>query len=249
MRTRYALVESVGAAFARTVAASLTAPRAGRFSLFLSGGPTAREAYRELAVLTAPDAGATGAPGGQTVDWSTVDVFLGDERCVPPDDTDSNHRMITEELLEHVGPVGSDHPMYVSGRPDQAAAAYQRLVAPLHRIDLVHLGLGPDGHCASLVPGSTALAIDDPSVLVVADRDPTANNPHDRITLTLPAIARARQVVFTVSGTSKQGALARLVAGDDLPAARVRAEDVLWLVDAGAAGDTALPGGGGELLR
>ena len=107
--------------------------------------------------------------------------------------------------------------------------------------DLVHLGLGPDGHCASLFPDSEALAVDDPAVQVVANRDPNANNPHDRITLTLPGIARARLVVFTVSGTSKRDAFARLVAGADLPAARVTAGQVLWLVDADAAGDAGRP--------
>jgi 6-phosphogluconolactonase len=75
---------------------------------------------------------------------------------------------------------------------------------------------------------------------VVASRDPQANNPHDRITLTLPALARARLVVFTVAGATKRQAWARLAAGDDLPAARVMADQVVWLVDPDAAGDTEL---------
>jgi 6-phosphogluconolactonase len=157
--------------------------------------------------------------------------------------------MITETLIDAVGPVGSDHPMYRSGPPDEAAAAYQRELEPLPRFDLVHLGLGPDGHCASLFPDSPALAIDDPGVLVAANRDPNANNPHDRITLTLPGIARAALVVFTVSGASKHPALARMVAGEDLPASRVTADEVVWLVDGDAAGDTVLPGGGRRALR
>ncbi len=76
---------------------------------------------------------------------------------------------------------------------------------------------------------------------MVANQDPNANNPHDRITLTLPAIARARLVVFTVSGASKREAFRGIVAGADLPAARVTAERVVWLVDADAIGDTPLP--------
>ena len=82
-----------------------------------------------------------------------MDVYLGDERCVPPDDPDSNHRMIRETLLDTVGPVGSDHPMYRRRHPEAAAAAYQAEIEPLAGFDLVHLGLGPDGHCASLFPG------------------------------------------------------------------------------------------------
>ncbi len=242
MTARYQLVESVSDAFAHLVADRLAAPRPGGFSLFLSGGGTAERSYRALAALTAPAKGS-GVAGGQPVDWTTVDIYLGDERCVPPDDVDSNHRMISQALLDAVGPVRSDHPMYTSGAPGDAAVAYQRLVEPLDRFDLVHLGLGPDGHCASLFPDSPALAIDDPAVLVAANRDPNANNPHDRITLTLPGIARAAQVVFTVSGPSKRSPVARIVAGEDLPAARVRAADVLWLIDAEAAGDARLPGG------
>ena len=192
------VVDSVPDAFADLVAARLAAPRDSRFSLFLSGGQTARQAYERLAELTGPGGAEPTVPTVPTVphrvrvDWTTVDVYLGDERCVPPDDPDSNHRMVAAALLDAVGPVGSDHPMYRSGAPDAAAAAYQSEIGPLDGFDLVHLGLGPDGHCASLFPGSAALAIDDPAVLVVANRDPRANNPHDRITLTLAGIARAR---------------------------------------------------------
>ena len=225
-------VVSVPDAFARLVAERLARPRPGGFSLFLSGGGTARDCYRRLAELTTP---------GGPVDWTTVDIYLGDERCVPPDDADSNHKMITEALLDAVGPVRSDHPMYRSGTPQAAASAYQAEVVGLPGFDLVHLGLGPDGHCASLFPDSEALAVDDPALQVVANRDPKANNPHDRVTLTLPGIARARLVVFTVSGPSKREAFARLQAGADLPAARVTAGQVLWLVDADAAGDGGPP--------
>ncbi len=224
-------VGSVPDAFAELVVETLAGPPpvgpAGR-SVFLSGGPTAERCYRSLA------AGRAAADPG--IDWTGIDVFMGDERCVPPDDPDSNHHMVREVLLDRVGPVRSDHPMYRSGPPAEAASAYQREIEPLERFDLVHLGMGPDGHCASLFPGSAALAVDDPSVLVLANRDPNEENPHDRITLTLPAIARARLVVFTVSGASKRQALRSVMAGEDLPAARVAAERVVWLVDEEAAG-------------
>ncbi len=129
---------------------------------------------------------------------------------MPPDDPDSNHRMITEALLDAVGPVRLGPPDVPLGNARRTAASdYQAEIERLPGFDLVHLGLGPDGHTASLFPGSAALAIDDPAVLVAANRDPNANNPHDRVTLTLPGIARARLVVFTVSGSSKRDAFAR----------------------------------------
>jgi 6-phosphogluconolactonase len=226
MNGRIEQVESGPDAFAQLVVDRLAAAGGAGSSLFLSGGSTAEQCYRSLA--------ERGRPG--VVDWSTVDVYLGDERCVPLDDPDSNHRMIAETLLDAVAPVRSDHPMYEAGSPEAAAAAYQQLVEPLPAFDIVHLGLGPDGHTASLFPGSAALDVDDPDLLVVANRDPRANNPHDRITLTLAAIARARLVVFTVSEASKRAAFQRIVDGDDLPAGRVTADEVLWLVDADVTG-------------
>jgi 6-phosphogluconolactonase len=228
------VVPSVPEAFAELVVASLGQDRHDRFSLFLSGGGTAQECYASLAR-------AGGA--GRGVSWEDVDIYLGDERCVPPDDPASNHRMVTETLLDAVGPVGSDHPMYRSGTPSAAAADYQAVIAPLPAFDVVHLGLGPDGHTASLFPGSAALDVVDPAVLVVTNKDPSGLNPHDRITLTYPAIGRARLVIVTVAGASKRRAFAGVVAGDDdLPASRVAADRVVWLVDEDAAGDTALPG-------
>jgi 6-phosphogluconolactonase len=223
---RVETVASVTDAFAQLVADRIATAGDG-FSLFLSGGETAEECYKRLAAVSATRA----------LSWSGVDVFIGDERCVPPDHEDSNHRMIAETLLDKVGELRSDNPMYTSGSPEDAAAAYQSLVAPLPGFDLVHLGIGPDAHTASLFPGSTALAIEDPDRLVVANRDPLGNNIHDRVTLTLPGIARARLAVFTVEGASKAEAFARVRAGEDVPAARVVADDVLWLVDADAAGD------------
>jgi 6-phosphogluconolactonase len=226
------LVESVPDAFVELVVDSLggTAPPAHGtgYTVFLSGGPTAEHCYRRLA--------AAEPWSGSRIDWSAVNVYMGDERCVPPDHPDSNHRMVADVLLAAVGPVRSDHPMYRSGTPAAAAAAYQRELEGLERFDLVHLGMGPDGHCASLFSGSAALAERDPGVLVMPSRDPNAVNPHDRITLTLPAIGRARLVVFTVSGATKHRAFEAILAGEDLPAARVAAERVVWLVDGEAAG-------------
>jgi 6-phosphogluconolactonase len=231
MNGRIEQVGSVPDAFAQLVVDRLASvgDSAGA-SLFLSGGSTAQKCYRSLA--------EQGRPG--VVDWSAVDVYLGDERCVPLHDPDSNHKMIADTLLDRVAPVRSDHPMYEAGSPEAAAATYQQLLEPLAAFDFVHLGLGPDGHTASLFPGSTALDVDDPGLLVVANRDPRGNNPHDRITLTLAGIARARLVVFTVDEASKRKTFQRLVDGEDLPAGRVTADEVVWLVDASVTG-TELP--------
>ena len=216
------LVDSVPEAFADLVADEL-ASAGPAYALFLSGGGTAVDCYRALA-------DRTGLP------WSRVDCFLGDERCVPPDDPDSNHRMIVETLLDRVGPVRSDHPMYTAGSPSEAASAYQQVVAAVVP-DLIHLGLGPDGHTASLFPGSVALDDADPAHLVVANTDPNAVNRHERLTLTYAGIARARRTVVTVAGASKRDALARIMAGEDLPAGRLTGPHLLWLVDADALGD------------
>jgi len=216
------LVGSVPDAFAVLVAEEMVVSTDG-CRLFLSGGGTAEACYQALAARSG-------------IDWTGVDIYLGDERCVPLDDPDSNHRMIAATLLHPVGPVRSDNPMYVDGPPADAASAYQDLVAPLPDLGLVHLGLGPDGHTASLFTGSGALRVTDPGRSVVANRDPNGVNPHERITLTYAGIARARRVVFTVSGASKRDAFTRIAAGQDLPAARVDGGEVLWLVDADALG-------------
>jgi 6-phosphogluconolactonase len=235
------VVASVADRFAEVVSEALARGTAGTtgdsgVSLFLSGGPTAQQAYERLAQVAGPGASAGGPVTTPTVDWTRVDAYWGDERCVPPDDKDSNQRLCREALLDPVGPLRSIHPMYTGGDPDDAAAAYQQELAGLDTYDLVHLGMGPDGHCASLFPGSAALDAPD-DVLVLANTDPNATNPHQRITLTFPAIARARLVVFTVAGASKRDAFARVRKGEPLPAGRVEASEVLWLVDAEAAGD------------
>jgi 6-phosphogluconolactonase len=216
-------VEDVPRAFARTVADAFAARAGPRFSLVLSGGATARVSYEVLATTDG-------------IEWPAVDVYVGDERVVPPDDEDANQRLIREALLDRVGPVGSFSPMPTVGPVEECVAAYQRTMAALLAgpgIDLIHLGMGPDGHMASLFPGSPELEAG-PDILVAATTDPNGRNPHPRLTLTLPAINAARTAVFTVSGLSKADAVAALVRGDDIPAARVDAARVVWLVDAAA---------------
>ncbi len=220
-------VPDVPGAFADLVVEAFAARPGPRFSLVLSGGPTARECYERTAAL---------APGA--VDWSLVDVYIGDERLVPSDDPDANQRLIRETLIDGVGAVGSFTPMPTNGAAGDCAAEYDgvlRAVLAGPGLDLVHLGLGPDGHTASLFPGSDALEAA-PGALVVPSTDPVGRNPHPRLTVTLEAIGRARLVVFTVAGADKREAVAALRRGDDLPAARVSGGTVRWLVDAEAFG-------------
>jgi 6-phosphogluconolactonase len=220
-------VDDVPHAFTEAVREVYAARPGPRFALVLSGGPTAQECYEDL---------ATAATG---IDWSLVDVYVGDERVVPPDDEDANQRLIKETLLDRVGPVGSFSPMPTVGPLGECVAAYQRTMTDLVTgpgIDLVHLGMGPVGHTASLFPGAPTLDAE-PGVLVLATEDPNGVNPHPRLTLTLPAINSARTAVFTVVGASKAAAVAALVEGKDLPAARVHAGRTLWLVDGAARAD------------
>jgi 6-phosphogluconolactonase len=218
------VVDDVPAEFAeRVVEAYHGRPNDG-FSIALSGGDTARHCYERLA----DDA-------GNQIDWWAVDVYWGDERCVPLDDEASNYRLGRESLLERVGAVNANYPM----RCEEGADPYQLRLGELGKLDVIHLGLGPDGHTASLFPGSAALDAD-PGRLVVMNEDPTGSNPHPRMTLTFAGIARARLVLVTVAGESKREALARVAEGDAAcPASRITADRVVWLADEAAAGDLA----------
>lgn len=212
------IVDDVPAAFADIVVDSFARRVEPGFTLVLSGGSTARLCYEQLADV-----------GAASIDWSVVDVLMGDERCVPADDPDANQRLVRESLLDRVGIVSAFHPMSCEDVDD-----YDRLVAWIPALDLVHLGLGPDGHTASLFPNSAGL--DAPAGrMAMINTDPSGLNPHERMTLTFGAIARARRVVFTVSGQSKREAWAQVVAGADIPANRIRATEIIWIVDHDAA--------------
>jgi 6-phosphogluconolactonase len=122
--------------------------------------------------------------------------------------------------------------MYADGRIEEAADAYDELIRTAPPIELIHLGIGPDGHTASLFPNTGAL--DETERLVVANGDDL--HPHPRLTFTFPAIARSPLVVIAVSGEEKREAIARIRAGEDLPGARIRAGEVIWLIDPAAMG-------------
>jgi 6-phosphogluconolactonase len=185
-------------------------------SIAVSGGDTARQCYELLAVAD--------------VDWPAVDVLFGDERWVPVGDPDSNEGMARFAFLDQVLPRHVHSMRHAGETIEDAAENYDQLVRGYRQIDLIHLGLGPDGHTASLFPGSPALDVTDRMVVATGDD----RHPHPRLTLTFPGIAVGKLVVFTVAGEEKRDSLARVKAGDDVPAARVDADHIVWLVDEAA---------------
>lgn len=202
------------------------------FRMALSGGNTPRLLYQRLA----------SADYRNRIEWRRVELFWGDERFVPHNDPLSNYRMARETLLAHT-PVLIDHihPIPTEGDPDNAARKYESTLRGIYGadslsrarplFDLVLLGLGDDGHTASLFPGSPALDERTRWVLAVDGKDVP------RITLTYPALQSASAVVFLVNGEDKADIVHRVRAGDmALPAARLKARgDVLWFIDRAAA--------------
>ena len=224
-------------------AAAVAIEASGRFAVAISGGATPQRMYR----LLATDAYAS------RVDWSRVHAFWGDERCVPPDDPASNYRMASEALLARV-PIaaGNVHRIRGEDEPAAAAEAYERALREAFatpdgpprlshgsRFDLVLLGMGEDGHTASLFPGAAALHAPVRWVMAV----PATELSVARVTLGPAVINAASEVVFLVSGRSKAATLQRVREGpyrpDALPAQRIapRAGRLRWLVDADAAAD------------
>lgn len=200
----------------------------GGCRLVLAGGSTPRAAYQLLAGELRNE-----------VDWRRVSFFFGDERCVPPDDERSNYRMARETLLEPLK-IASSAIRRIPGEvpPENAAAEYDAEIRRLKNerqpaFDLVLLGMGAEGHTASIFPASPALG--ERSKLAAAVTVPA--EPPDRVTMTPPALAMARQVIFLVVGAEKAHALAAVFTdGSDLPAAQVsRLAPSRFLVDEAAA--------------
>jgi 6-phosphogluconolactonase len=223
-----ALASLAAAEIARTAARAAQAR--GLAAVALAGGSTPIRTYKRLAEPEEHE----GVP------WEKVLFFFGDERCVPQDHPDSNARMVREALLARL-PIPAANVFRMAGEaedPERAAAAYEaelrQELGPSPRLDLAILGMGADGHVASLFPGSPAL--DERRRLVV----PAEGGPPQprRLTLTLPALCAARAVLFLVSGAEKAATVAEVLAGrrPELPAARVRPEGELhWLLDREAA--------------
>jgi 6-phosphogluconolactonase len=202
------------------------------FSLVLSGGNTPRALYENLATPTLAD----------RVPWSRVHLFWGDERCVAPDHQDSNFKMANEALISNVMlPAENVHRITVeSGTPSEVARAYERSLKHFFggsspTFDLVLLGIGKDGHTASLFPEDPVLHEQVKNVAAVNASD--ASPAVSRITVTFPAINRAAYAMFLVSGEDKREVFQAIVtrtdrAGADYPAARVEPrEGLIWFVE------------------
>ena len=191
-----------------------------RVSLGLAGGSTPRATYRQLR-----DA---------DVDWTVVDAWLSDERWVAPDHQDANARMAREALLDHVPAAFLDNLWCEGCDPEavaeQYAAALERTIGD--RPDIVLLGMGDDGHTASLFPGTTAL--EETQADYVANFIPEKGW---RLTATLRLLHRARRIIFLVSGAAKADLLAQVLNGEPYPSTLVAegADDVTWFVDEAAA--------------
>ncbi|HKQ18714.1 MAG TPA: 6-phosphogluconolactonase [Candidatus Eisenbacteria bacterium] len=212
----------------------------GRFTAALAGGDTPRAAYAQIAATWRKWSDGP-------LDWARVHIFWGDERHVPPDDPRSNYRMARETLISHVPlPPENVHPI-PAAHPDprDAAARYSGALREffeleprgLPRFDLVLLGMGADGHTASLFPGSDALEED--GRLAVATRGPAGDEW--RITLTLPVLNHAGSLVVLVSGAAKASTLRRVLEGPEtapsLPIQRLNPDSgsLVWIVDREAA--------------
>ncbi len=227
------LAEEGAREFARAAAEALR--DRGVFRVSLSGGSTPRALHKGLAR----------SPFRSTIDWGRIRFFFGDERCVPADDQRSNFRMTRETLFAPLR-IPPDHVfrMHGEGEPREAARQYARLLQkefaqPRPRFDLILLGLGQDGHTASLFPGTMALA--ERRRLVAANYVPKLREW--RLTLTYPVLNSARRVIFLAAGAEKRKAVSRIVKRQrgyrKLPAARVRPRrgTLLWLLDEEAGRD------------
>lgn len=202
----------------------------GTFSIALSGGSTPRPAYELLAQ----------EPRRSQLDWEKVALFFGDERCVPPDHAQSNYRMAHEALISRVPiPAGNVFRMRGELDPNEAAIEYGQTLKSRFGdagLDLILLGLGPDGHTASLFPGTEALR--EMHHRCVANF--VAKLKSWRLTLTAPWINRSRSVVFMVAGADKAKTVSEILEGprdpDRLPAQLIEpAGRLAWLLDSAAA--------------
>ncbi len=197
----------------------------GQFVMAVSGGKTPWVMLRALA--------------GEDVPWQSVQVVQVDERVAPTGDPDRNLTHLRESLMEHAPlPAEQIHPMAVEASDLQAAAknyalTLQKLAGALPILDLVHLGLGPDGHTASLVPGDPVLNVTDVDVALTG-----VYQGRRRMTLTYPIINRARNILWVATGSEKVGMLARLRNGDSsIPAGRVRQDQAIVVADRAAVGE------------
>jgi 6-phosphogluconolactonase len=216
--------DSVAQKAAATIAADARSAIAarGRYALAVSGGHTPWIMLRALA--------------NEDVSWAGVDIFQVDERIAPDGDPDRNLTHLRESFLQHV-PLRPEqvHAMPVESSDLGQAAAQYALTLP-SMLDLVHLGLGPDGHTASLVPADPVLKITDADVGITG-----VYQGRRRMTLTYTAINRARRILWVVTGSDKTAMFHRLLDGDkSIPAGRVRRDQAIAMADRAAAGERTL---------
>ncbi len=181
----------------------------GAFRIVLAGGNTPYNVYQ---ILRTAD-----------TDWSAWHIYFGDERCLPADDPERNSRLARTVWLDHVAiPSRQIHPIPAELGPETAAASYARELTKVGEFDLVLLGLGEDGHTASLFPGHDwGDAEDAQPVLAVHD---APKMPSDRVTLSAHRLSETRKVLFLVTGNSKREAMNRFMAGEKIPASSIRPE-------------------------
>lgn len=201
----------------------------GRAHVALAGGSTPRGAYELLAPLVP--------------DWRPVELWYGDERCVGPENAESNHRLVVESLLQRIaGPRPSEHRIQGELGAEQAAALYEaqlraRIPAQdgIPALDVALLGIGEDGHTASLFPGHPEVE-DESGALCLPVHD-APKPPPDRVTLTVPVLRAARHSVLLVAGSAKADALAKALAGRDprVPASLLDSERLHVIADRAAA--------------
>jgi 6-phosphogluconolactonase len=211
----------------------------GRIAICMTGGSSPKRLYELLAT----------EPYRSEIPWDRVHWFIGDDRFVPSGDPLNNMTMARTAFLDACAPLANVHPIKTdAANPDEAAALYARELQSFYGadtfdrakplFDLVLLGVGPDGHVASLFPGYPAIEVKDRWVVGVPEAHVKPFVP--RVSLTLPTLASCREMLFLMSGEDKRAILTRVLKGEDLPANRARSDgETVWLCDKAALPDDA----------
>ena len=225
--------EALAKAAAERVVARIGANE-GRVAVCLTGGSSPKKLYELLSAI----------PYKNQIPWHRVHWYIGDDRFVPADDPLNNMSMARSTFVDRYSSEGNVHPIPTdAASPDEAAYLYEAELKSFYGasaldparplFDLVLMGVGPDGHTASLFPGDPAL--DEPARWVVGVPKANVAPFVPRVTLTLPTLASCREMLFEVAGTDKRAILTRLFAAENLPANRARSiGETVWLVDRAA---------------
>jgi 6-phosphogluconolactonase len=210
------------------------AANSGRVAICLAGGSSPKQLYELLAT----------APYRDEIPWDRTHWFIGDERFIPVSDSRNNMSMVRSVLLDRFAPAANIHPIATdTATPDESALRYEdelkafygspQLGVSRPLFDIVLLGAGPDGHTASLFPGYPAVQETERWVVAVPQANVEPFVP--RVSLTLPALASCREILFEAMGAGKRAILTRVFSGENLPAGRARSNgETVWLVDQAA---------------